>query len=285
MSSCSVDNGTKDQKVLNTNVSTLSKHNVKLEKKIVVAVIDTGVDVDHNDIKEHLWVSRDGKTNGWNFVDNNNVLTDNVGHGTHIAGIIASSSSNVSLMVLKYYDSRSSSHKNAFDNSLKALRFAIDNKADVINYSGGGTGASIEEFELLKEAESKGIIIVSAAGNDSSDIDLNPYYPASYKLSNIVTVASLDSKGKLSQESNYGHNTVDIAAPGEDVLSSLPGNRHGYLTGTSQATAYITSMIVSMKTLNPKLSCNQIKQNLITYAENNHKLVVKLALNSATKSL
>lgn len=279
--SCSADKTSKTQLFDSKN---LLKNNTKTGKKIIVAVIDTGVDINHEDIKDHLWISKDGKSNGWNFVDNNSVLTDNIGHGTHIAGIIASASPNVSLMILKYYDSDSVSHKKAFDNSLKALRYAIDNKADIINYSGGGSGSSIEELELLKEAESKGIIVVSAAGNESKDIDINPYYPASYKLSNIITVASLGADGKLLQESNYGYNTVDIAAPGEDVLSALPGNRHGYLTGTSQATAFITSIVASIKLSKKTYDVKSIKKLISNYDKTWDHTKGKLVINSSTVS-
>lgn len=281
MFSCSADKTSKSQLFDSTS---LLKNNTKTGKKIIVAVIDTGVDINHNDIKAHLWISKNGKDNGWNFVDNNNDLTDNIGHGTHVAGIIASASPNVSLMILKYYDSNPDSHKNAFNNSLRALKYAIDNNADVINYSGGGSGASTEELELLKEAESKGIIVVSAAGNESKDIDINPYYPASYKLSNIITVASLGADGKLLQESNYGRKTVDIAVPGEDILSSLPGNKHGYLTGTSQSTAFVASMVVSIKLSNSVSGVKNIKQLISNYDKTWNHANSKLVVNFSTVS-
>ena len=245
-----------------------SKSIVKNKRNIIVAVIDTGIDIDHKELKGNLWVAKDGKSNGWNFVDNNGDVSDNIGHGTHVAGIIRSSNANVKLMILKYYDSRSDSQKNAFENSLKAIRYAIDNKADIINYSGGGKGSSSQEFALLKEAESKGIIVVTAAGNGSSDIDTTPYYPASYKLSNMISVAFLNGKGKLADESNYGPATVDVAAPGEDIYSTLPGNKHGYLTGTSQATAYVTAMVVSIKSANPNLNYKEIKRLLVASTHN-----------------
>ncbi|MCX6113400.1 MAG: S8 family serine peptidase [Proteobacteria bacterium] len=253
-----------------------SKPAIKSKKNIIVAVIDTGIDVNHRELKGSLWTAKDGKKNGWNFVDNNNNVNDDIGHGTHIAGIIKSSNANITLMILKYYDSRSDSQKNAFENSLKAIRFAIDNRADIINYSGGGRGSSSQELALLKEAESKGIIVVTAAGNESSDIDTTPYYPASYRLSNIISVAFLDGKGKLAKESNYGASTVDVAAPGEDIYSTLPGNKHGYLTGTSQATAYVTAMVASIKSANPKLNYKEIKKLVLASSYKNNNLIGKV---------
>jgi major intracellular serine protease len=271
-SSCSFDT-----RNTNNNVLTSSFPIVKSGKKIVVAVIDTGADIRHDDIKDNLWTDKSGKSNGWNFVDNNSNVTDNMGHGTHIAGIIKASSANVSLMILKYYDPKASAKNNAFENSLKALRFAVNNGADIINYSGGGEGSSIEEFELLREAESKGIIVVSAAGNGSSDLDAKPYYPASYKLSNIITVASTDEDGDLTEESNYGASSVDVAAPGEDVFSSLPGNKHGYLTGTSQATAVVTAIVASVKAQNPKASFKEIKRIVLASAVKDIKTAGKVS--------
>ena len=256
--SCSFDSKPVNKTI--PNQITLAKV-IKSKSKIVVAVIDTGADLSHDDLKGSLWTGKNGQ-HGWNFVDNNSDVSDDMGHGTHIAGIIRSTDANISLMILKYYSSRPGSQKNAYENSLKAIRYAIDNGANIINYSGGGEGASTEEFELLREAESKGIIVVSAAGNESSDMDAKPYYPASYRLSNIITVASVDANGKLSHESNYG-SVVDATAPGEDIYSSLPGNEHGYMTGTSQATAYVTAQVATAKSLNPKWNYKRIKQTVL----------------------
>ena len=177
---------------------------------------------------------------------------DEHGHGTHVAGIIGAAGNNgqgisgispqVSLMILKYYDARASGADN-LKNSIRALGYAVDHGAHIINYSGGGPQFVKEEFEILKRAESKGILIVAAAGNEGEDIEKQHYYPASYDLNNIISVASLNQRDELSSSSNYG-NKVDVAAPGENIYSTLPLNKgkYGSMTGTSQATAFVTGI-------------------------------------------
>jgi Subtilisin-like serine proteases len=245
----------------------------KGSKDIVVAVIDTGIDDKHEDLKANLWENpgemgkdekgRDKATNGidddkngfvddvhgWNFVSNNNKLDDNHGHGTHIAGIIGAEAGNgkgiigispqVSLMVLKYYDPKVPGTDN-LKNTVAAIKYAVAKGAHIINYSGGGTEFSQEEHDAVAEAEKKGILFVAAAGNERSNSDKNHYYPADYKLKNIISVTAIDPKTEVLSSSNYGVETVDIAAPGQNILSCLPGNAYGYMTGTSQATAFVS---------------------------------------------
>lgn len=246
-------------------------------RDIVVAVIDTGIDEHHEDLDRNLWVNpgesgkdaqgRNKATNGidddgngfvddvhgWNFVSNNNKLDDNHGHGTHIAGIIGAEAGNgkgitgiapdVSLMVLKYYDPKVPNTDN-LKNTVAAIKYAVKMGARVINYSGGGTEFSQEEHDAVQEAEKAGILFVAAAGNERSNSDQHHYYPADYKLSNIISVTAIDPSIQVLNSSNYGVETVDIAAPGQNILSCLPGNSYGYMTGTSQATAFVTGAAV-----------------------------------------
>jgi subtilisin family serine protease len=246
-------------------------------KDIVVAVIDTGIDEHHEDLDKNLWLNpgetgkdaqgRNKATNGvdddgngfvddvhgWNFVSNNNKLDDNHGHGTHIAGIIGAEAGNgkgitgiapeVSIMVLKYYDPKVPNTDN-LKNTVAAIKYAVKMGAKVINYSGGGTEFSQEEHDAVQEAEKAGILFVAAAGNERSNSDQHHYYPADYKLSNIISVTAIDPSIQVLNSSNYGVETVDIAAPGQNILSCLPGNSYGYMTGTSQATAFVTGAAV-----------------------------------------
>jgi subtilisin family serine protease len=230
----------------------------KNSKNVIVAVIDTGLDTDHQDIKANVWNSADGEI----F----NELIDTVGHGTHVSGIISAVCDKVSIMPLKYTD---------FASSLKAIRYAIDHGADVINYSGGGKGASNEEYALFKEAEQKGIILVAAAGNDGEDIGTSPYYPAAYGLSNIISVAATARDNSLIRESNYGAG-VDIAAPGLDIFSSLPGNRYGLLSGTSQAAAFVSGAVALLKANAPGLKVDEIKSAILSSAKHNVTLEGKV---------
>ncbi len=245
----------------------------KGSKDIIVAVIDTGIDIAHEDLKNNLWVNpgesgldskgRNKATNGidddgngyiddvhgWNYVSNNNKLDDNHGHGTHIAGIVGAEAGNgkgitgiapqVSLMILKYYDPKVPGTDN-LKNTIQSIRYAVKMGAHIINYSGGGTEYSQEEFEAVKSAEEKGILFVAAAGNERSNSDFHHYYPADYKLKNIISVTAIDPSTQVLSSSNYGVETVDIAAPGQNILSCLPNNTYGYMTGTSQATAFVS---------------------------------------------
>lgn len=256
----------------------------KGSREIVVAVIDTGMDVNHEDVKGNLWknpgemgkdsLGRDKSTNGidddqngfiddvngWNFVANNAKLADNHGHGTHIAGIIGAEANNgkgivgiapeVSIMVLKYFDPLSPGSDN-LKNTIKAIHYAIDNGAQIINYSGGGLEYSQEEHDAVDLARKKGILFVAAAGNERANSDKIPYYPADYGLDNIISVTAFNPSQEVLSSSNWGITSVDIAAPGQNILSTLPGNSYGFMTGTSQATAFVTgaaALVMSHKT-------------------------------------
>lgn len=277
-------------------------------KSIVVAVIDTGADIRHEDLAGNLWVNkgeigtdakgRDKATNdvdddgngykddvhGWNFVSENEDLTDNHGHGSHIAGIIGAEAGNgkgiagvspqVSIMVLKYFDPKVPNTDN-LRNTVNSIRYAIKNKADVINYSGGGTEFSAEEKQAIEEARRNGILFVAAAGNERSNSDQHKYYPADYGLDNIISVTAIDQKTEVLPSSNYGIETVDLAAPGHNILSTLPGNSYGYMTGTSQATAFVTGAAVLVKAHHPDFSAYEVKKYILATGDANASLVAK----------
>lgn len=264
-------------------------------KNVVVAVIDTGMDINHKDLKNNLWINpgeygvdsqgRDKASNGidddnngfvddihgWNFVTNSNKVDDNHGHGTHISGIIGAEGGNnfgitgiaskVSLMVLKYYDPRYPS--NNLENTIKAIKYATQMNAHIINYSGGGVEYSQQEFEAIRTARSKGVLFVAAAGNERSNSDKQKYYPANYDLDNIISVTAIDPQLQVLPSSNYGVQTVHVAAPGEDIYSTLPGNAFGSLTGTSQATAFATGLAVLIKTNNPEFNYLALKDYIL----------------------
>ena len=247
----------------------------KGSKDIRVAVIDTGVDVNHPDLTNNLWVNpgetgldKNGKdkasngvdddgngfvddVHGWNFVNNTNDLKDTHGHGTHIAGIIGAEGGNgvgisgvapkVSLMILKYYDPSSRSSDN-LSNTVKAIEYAVKMNAHIINYSGGGLSPSPAEKQAIEMAMKKGILVVAAAGNERSNSDVKKYYPADYGLSNIVSVTAIDKEREVLPSSNWGVSTVHIAAPGNNILSTLPNGEYGMMTGTSQATAFVSGV-------------------------------------------
>lgn len=245
-------------------------------REVVVAVIDTGADVMHPDLRSNLWTNpgetgldemgRDRAKNGldddrngfvddvhgWNFVADSNDLNDKHGHGTHIAGIVKGVAPKVSVMVLKYFDPTSSGQQ-ALASTVKAIRYAVKMKANVINYSGGGIQPSPVEEAAIKEAAAQGILVVAAAGNEHSNSDQRHYYPADYQLPNILSVTAIDSSRRVLPTSNYGERTVHLAAPGADILSALPGGAYGLMTGTSQATAFATGVAALLIAHNPEM--------------------------------
>lgn len=266
-------------------------------RDINVCVIDTGIDINHEDLKANLWINpgesgtdKKGKdkatngiddddngfvddVNGWNFVSNNNKLNDNHGHGTHIAGIIGAEAGNgkgiigiapnVSLMILKYYDPTVTNTDN-LKNTIRSINYCVKMGARIINYSGGGTEYSKDEFEAVQKADQAGILFVAAAGNERSNSDQHHYYPADYVLGNIVSVTALDPSLEVLPSSNYGVETVDLAAPGQNILSTLPGNSYGFMTGTSQATAFVTGAAVLVLAKKPNFKVAEIKKHILS---------------------
>jgi subtilisin family serine protease len=244
------------------------------EHPVVVAVIDTGIDAKHELIKDHLWQNPSSKTPfyGWDEYLNTRNPIDYHGHGTHVAGIINQVTNCAKIMAIRYYSQYASGHVN-LNNTIKALNFAIDNGAKIINYSGGGPMSSFEERSALKRAEDKGIIVVAAAGNDKHDIDFGGgYFPASYGLKNIIVVANVNNQNGLSDQSNWGVSSVDVATYGDAINSSIPGNRYGKMTGTSQATAFVSGYIVNLLSHNPIMSLDKIKYFLMKHSVKSRKL-------------
>ena len=273
-------------------------------KPIVIAVIDTGIHKQHICLKDQLWINtkeipnnkKDDDNNGfvddihgWNFVENNNKIEDKHGHGTHVAGIIAATGDTgngcrilgiapqyVKIMVLKYYNEFAESSEN-IKNTVKSIKYARQNGADIINYSGGGPGANEDEKNEILKAADKDIIFVAALGNDGSKIDeKTKFYPASYNLRNIVDVQSHNQYRKRVQSSNYiesalpGNKPVQTA--GESVFSTLPPP--SYLRSDLGADSLLKS-VSSKELLKISLSRQIPKQKtrhrtLSRFQKNNH---------------
>jgi thermitase len=256
-------------------------------KDVVVGVVDTGIDANHPSLRNNIWHDRDGKTYGWNFVSDSANPSDEHGHGTHVAGIIGAINDpkngmsgvahKVSIMAVKYYSDANPGSVN-LANTIRALNYAIDHGAKIINYSGGGPEFSEEEYLAMKKAQSKNILVVAAAGNEHQNTDLteNYYYPAAYRLPNIISVASTDMNNTLLPSSNWGKTHVDVAAPGENIYSTLPGGRYGYMTGTSQATAFVSGMAALLLAKDPTLTPLQIKEVIMASVDRFPQLEAKL---------
>lgn len=266
---------------------------------VIVAVIDTGIDLNQKLLKDHVWrnpgetgldsrgqnkatngIDDDGNgfiddVHGWNFAANSEDINDTHGHGTHISGIIAADPSddgefrglapNAKIMVLKYYDPRTPGLDN-LRNSIRALEYAVQMGAKIINYSGGGVEANEIEKGILREANRRGILLVAAAGNEKSNSDDKPFFPAGYDLPNILSVTALDRNHAVLPSSNYGKKSVDVAAPGLKILSTLPSGKLGYMTGTSQATAYVSgtaAQILISSGRGSKFPVGELKRRII----------------------
>jgi subtilisin family serine protease len=276
-------------------------------RSIVLAIIDTGCDVNHEDLKNNIWrnpgetgldnkgrdkasngIDDDGNgyiddVNGWNFVANNSRLDDNHGHGTHIAGIIGAEGGNnkgiigiapkVSMMILKYYEPKTPTDN--LRNTVQSIKYATRMKANIINYSGGGLEFSDEEKKAIQEAQRQGVLFVAAAGNERSNSDKHKYFPADYGLANIISVTAIDPNTEVLASSNYGVETVDIAAPGQNILSTLPNNAYGYMTGTSQATAFVTGAASVIMAHKGTYSPEETKKYLLATGDGEETLINK----------
>lgn len=197
------------------------------EETVQVAVVDSGVDISH-EIFDSVVISK-----GWNTLEDNTNMYDDVGHGTHVAGIIASDAPGVEIIPYKIVDSKGGK----LSNVLEAFSKALEDDVEIINTSFGLSSPSYALETMVEKAYKKGVIIVSAAGNNSK---ASGFYPAQYE--HTIAVASVDSSGAKLPKSNYG-DWVDVAAYGYHIRSSLPDGLYGYKTGTSQASPVVAAAV------------------------------------------
>lgn len=235
-------------------------------KNVKIAVIDTGVDYNHPDLKGNVWINEkelNGKPgvdddgdgyiddiHGYNFASNTADPMDGHGHGTHCSGTIgalhdnqvgvAGVMSDVTIVPVKFLGDDGSGTLEA---AVKAIDYATSLNVDLMSNSWGGGGYSQALFDAIKRASDKGIIFTAAAGNESSNNDSSPSYPASYKIPNVVSVAALTAQNGLAYFSCYGRNSVHIAAPGHNILSTVKGGGYQVMSGTSMATPHVSGVL------------------------------------------
>jgi thermitase len=261
------------------------------DQSIVVAVIDTGIDASHRDLTANLWHDPNHPEQniyGWNFIVDQPNPFDDHGHGTHVAGIIGAVfdpqsgvsgvAQHVSIMPVKYYSDSNSGAANVA-NTIMAINYAVNHGARIINYSGGGPEFNEDEYIAIRKAEAKGILFVAAAGNEHQDTDQveNYYYPSAYRLSNIISVAAIDIHNQLIPSSNWGFKKVDLAAPGENIYSTLPGGRYGYMSGTSQATPFVSGTAALILSCHPNLTPQQVRSLILSSVDKEPTLEGKVA--------
>jgi len=259
--------------------------------QIVVAVIDSGVDYTHPDLVRNIWTrpeiikayrdddltSAEGidDVHGLNLVDDDGDPMDTNGHGTHCAGIIGAEGGNgfgiagvnwsVKIMPLRFMDSDGAGTTR---DAIEAVNYVIDRKragvnVRVISASWGSTARSRALEDVIRKAYDEGILFVAAAGNASTDNDQTPHYPSSYNLGNMVSVAALNRNDQLASFSNYGAKSVNVAAPGEEILSTWLDHGFSEKKGTSMATPFVAGVAALILSQNPKMSVDDLRAKLL----------------------
>lgn len=222
-------------------------------EEVIVAVIDTGVDYTHSFLKERMIA-------GYDFVNNDSDPMDEHVHGTHIAGIIAeSTTANVKIMPIRGLDENG----NGYDsNIVKGIHYAVDNGASIVNMSFQGKEYSEHLAEAIDYALTNNVLVVVASGNKSDDTA--NYYPASEKK--VLVVSATDQSDKIASFSNTG-GSIDVSAPGVGILSSVPGEKYAALHGTSMAAPYVSGVAAMLLVDDPTRSIEEIEKVLKTYVD------------------
>ena len=262
-------------------------------RDVVVALVDTGIDYTHEDLAGRIWTNTDeipgngidddgngyvDDVYGWNFYSGTNdvyVGTEDA-HGTHGAGTIAANAGNgvgiagivqsdhVKVMAVKALGGSDGSGTTA--SIIQAIQYAEANGAQICNLS---LGSSQNDPALYRTIASSKMLFVVAAGNDGTDLETAPSYPASYDLDNLIAVANIRYDGELDPTSSYGAASVDLAAPGSYILSTTPGNTYSYMTGTSMAAPMVSAAAAMVYSAFPKATLADVKDILLASV---HKL-------------
>jgi thermitase len=260
--------------------------------KVVVAVLDSGVDYTHEDLAQNMWVRpanigpyQDNELgtaddlNGFNAIDNSSDPMDENGHGTHCAGIIGAEGENnigiagvnwkVQIMPLKFMNAGGFG---TTKDAIEAINYVIDRKkagvnVRIISASWGSTQKSRALEDVIRKAYENDILFVAAAGNASTNNDRSPHYPSSYNVPNVLSVAALDRNDQLAKFSNYGVKSVAVAAPGVEILSTWLGNLYEEKSGTSMATPVVAGVAALVLTENPRMSVVDLRKRLIAASD------------------
>ena len=273
-----------------------------------VAVIDTGMDISHKDLRDNVWtnpgevpgngIDDDGNgykddVHGWDFYNDDASVFDDAEqdtHGTHVAGTIAAEGNNtigvtgigwqVKVMSLKFIGPNNRSY---IDDAVEAINYSVAEGAQVSNNSWGYEFPRNNPSKILQdaiaEADRANQVFVAAAMNGGADfvgddLDQGSYsiYPANYTNSNIISVAATEKTDHLTGFSNYGATSVDLGAPGKDILSTLPGNNYGFGFGTSMATPHVSGAAALLKSQSPQLKAGEIRARILNSVDKNASL-------------
>lgn len=259
----------------------------------VIAVIDTGVDYTHPDLQDNIWINsgetgtdpggNDKRFNGidddldgyvddwrgWNFHTNTSDIRDLEGHGTHVAGIIGAMGNNgigvsgvtwrTQIMPL---DVSNLNGTLSTLSAVQAIQYAKDHGASIVHGSWGGYSNDPYLRDII--AANPDLLFVFSAGNDFNNNDINPFYPASYPYDNIISVAAISYwSDNFAGFTNYGPVSVDLAAPGDHILSTYPGGGYQYMSGTSMAAPYVTGVAALLKAERPGFSAARLRNYIL----------------------
>lgn len=254
----------------------------------VIAVIDSGIDFTHPDLKNNQWTnlnpSPNGDLHGWDYVADSATIKDEQGHGTAIAGIIAAEGNNsvgmsgvmwrASLMSLRVLDSTGTGD---VANAVEAIDYAVTHGAQVINLSWGTTGESVALKDALQRALNRNVVVVSSAGNGGKDLSLSRYYPASFDLKGMIAVAATNNFDQLASWSNWGAGSITIAAPGTDIFTTQMGGGYRNVTGTSAAAPVVSGVVGLLKTIHRSANTELISRAIAEGARPSASLAGKVS--------
>jgi len=255
---------------------------------VVVAVLDSGVQLDHPDLAQNLWHNPgetpgngvDDDHNGYvddvfgaNMMSNTGNVGDDEGHGTHVAGIIAAAGGNgtggsgiapgAKIMAVKVLDANRAGNSTLL---ARGIRYAVDEGARILNISLNGDGTSPDLDDALRYADGLGATIVASAGNNGRDIDLQPSYPASSSVPAVLAVSASDKTGGLLALANRGIGSVDLAAPGASILSTARGSGYELRAGTSMAAPFVAGSLALLAAARSDLSQSALRAALLAGA-------------------
>lgn len=266
---------------------------------IVVGVIDTGVDYNHEDLAANMWVNAgetpgngiDDDGNGWrddvhgaDCINNDGDPMDDHGHGTHVSGTIGAVGNNltgvvgvnwdVGIMALKFLGANGSG---STSNAIECLDYAIANGAHLTNNSWGGGGFSTALRDAITRAQLDNQLFVAAAGNSGTNNDTSPHFPSSYPQDNVIAVAATDVDDNLASFSNFGEASVDLAAPGVAILSTTRNNSYASSSGTSMATPHVTGAAALLLANSPGALYQTIRDQIFNNVDKLDNLNSKVA--------
>ncbi len=260
----------------------------KGHKDVKIAIIDTGVDYNHEDLKNNIMVNMSEKNGiagvdddgngyiddvyGYDFANDDADPMDGHGHGTHCAGVIGAEHNgigivgvmaNVQILPIKFLTDQGSG---TLEGALRAIDYATQMGVHVMSNSWGGGGRSEALFEAIQRAKDAGISFIAAAGNESNNNDTKATYPANYKLDNVISVGAMDGKGKKASFSNYGKTTVHVFAPGVKIFSTVSNNKYKKMSGTSMACPHVAGVAGLLIASEPNLTYLEVKAKLMSTA-------------------